>query len=60
MYIVLTRSWKNSWYNCFDTKEAAQECYRRNAHYYPNCWLIEGNILERETYSNIGIHDLPH
>lgn len=60
MFVVLTRSWDNSWYNCHETLEEAKQEFDSSSAYYPNCWLIEGNIKEVKTYSNIGIDKLPY
>lgn len=60
MYIVLTRSWNESWYNCFEKQEEAKQAYEHSCHWYPNSWLIEGKVIQEQTYSDTSRGSLPY
>lgn len=52
MWVLLTRSWGNSWYDYFDNEPEARKTFEHNSHYYVDCWLIEGSVIEQKTYLN--------
>lgn len=48
MYTILVKGWESSWYHCCETEEEAETYFKKVSHYYPDTWMIKGEIIKEK------------